>query len=536
MKQRIIIHAVSASLLARIVGRVMGAIIVVLLLILPYATATAKHTMGHGGSADFATIDAYVHSAMEATHLPGLALGIVHGDQIVHLKGFGSADPSGRSVTPQTPFTIGSTTKSFTALAIMQLVEAGKVELDAPVQRYVPWFQIADADAATRITVRHLLNQTSGFPTLERAGELRRTDTRDSALESYVRALRTVQLVAPVGTRFHYSNTNFDVLGFIVQTVSGQPYEAYIKTQIFAPLDMRHSFTSPAEARAAGRATGYRYWFGRPVPYEMPYNRAQVPAGFINASAEDMAHYLIAQLNGGRFGTATLLSAAGIDALHRPATPVGDGTHAYAMGWFVRHTNGIPTVSHGGSTANFHADMVLLPHENWGVVLLMNGENGLHGEEIASIADGVTRLLVGSPPQDLAAGSTARSTLLLYILIVLAVQLLGLSRTVLVVRRWRREPARRPRGVVRVALRTVPPLALSVVWLVAAPTIVPRLVGNDLLDLLLFVPDLGYSLAVSLTLALGWGLLRPALLVLVLQRHGAPSTTHAHHRGHEVRA
>ena len=87
---------------------------------------------------DFAAIDAFVEKEMEAQRIPGLALGIVQGDQIVHLKGFGIADPSGRAVTPQTPFIIGSLSKSFTALAIMQLVEEGKVELDAPVQRYLP--------------------------------------------------------------------------------------------------------------------------------------------------------------------------------------------------------------------------------------------------------------------------------------------------------------------------------------------------------------------------------------------------------------
>ena len=115
---------------------------------------------------DFAAIDRYVEQELQATRLPGLALGIVQGDQIVHLRGFGIADPSGRPVTPQTPFIIGSLSKSFTALAIMQLVEAGKVELDTPVQRYLPWFRVADAQASAQITVRHLLNQTSGLSTL----------------------------------------------------------------------------------------------------------------------------------------------------------------------------------------------------------------------------------------------------------------------------------------------------------------------------------------------------------------------------------
>ena len=148
---------------------------------------------------DFAAIEKFVQAEMEVQHIPGLALGVVQGDQIVHLKGFGVADSSGRAVTPQTPFILFSTTKSFTALAIMQLVEAGKVELDAPVQRYLPWFRVADPDASVRITVRHLLNHTSGLPETADNGLLTSTDTSDSAMEQQVRNLSSVNLDRPVG-------------------------------------------------------------------------------------------------------------------------------------------------------------------------------------------------------------------------------------------------------------------------------------------------------------------------------------------------
>ncbi|MGE5334920.1 MAG: serine hydrolase domain-containing protein, partial [Nitrososphaerota archaeon] len=112
-------------------------------------------------------IDAYIASRMQAAHIPGLSLAVVKGDQIAYLKGYGHADPSGHPVTPQTPFIIGSISKTFTALALMQLVEAGKVDVDAPVQRYLPWFSLADSHASARITVRNLLNQTSGIPQLQ---------------------------------------------------------------------------------------------------------------------------------------------------------------------------------------------------------------------------------------------------------------------------------------------------------------------------------------------------------------------------------
>ncbi|MGZ3603256.1 MAG: serine hydrolase domain-containing protein, partial [Ktedonobacterales bacterium] len=113
---------------------------------------------------DFNAVDDYITARMETAHIPGLSVAIVKGDQIVYLKGYGQADSSGRQVTPQTPFIIGSISKTFTALAVMQLVESGKVELDAPVQRYLPWFRVADPQASAQITVRSLLNHTSGLP------------------------------------------------------------------------------------------------------------------------------------------------------------------------------------------------------------------------------------------------------------------------------------------------------------------------------------------------------------------------------------
>jgi CubicO group peptidase (beta-lactamase class C family) len=521
--------AMTSSSLPGANGMLRGSVLILMLLVglmlmRPVGTtATAAPATAPSTMADLSAIDAYVESEMRATHLPGVALAIVHGDQIVHLRGFGVADDAGRPITPQTPFTIGSTTKSFTALAIMQLVEAGTLNLDAPVQRYLPWFTVADPGSAAHITLRHLLNQTSGFPTVEAPGQLRRSDASSTALEQYVRALSTIELAACPGLAFHYSNTNFDILGLIVQTVSGQVYEQYLAQHIFAPLAMRHAFTSPVDARADGRAMGHRYWFGRPIAYEMPYNRAQLPAGFINASAQDLAHYLIAQLNGGRYGEQSVLSASGIRLLHQPAIAIGYSGTSYAMGWFVGEIQGVPTVSHGGSTANFHANLVLLPRERFGIVLLMNGENGLDGARIAGIGDGITSLLTGKPPVAHSSAGNPRSLLLTYVLFVLAVQALGVLRSVILLRRWRREPQRRPRGMLRIGLRVIPSLVLNMLWPPLAFTAVPVFTGNDLLDMPLFAPDLGYALLMSLGLALAWGLLRPLLVFAILRSRSIPA-------------
>src|SRR6266581_7965298 len=333
-----------------------------LLLVVVSLTALPVAAAPHAGAPDLARIDAYVSTQMQTNHIPGVALGLVHNDQVMHVRGFGTADQSGRAVTPQTPFILGSVSKSFTALAIMQLVEAGKVKLDAPVQRYLPWFRVADPVASARITLRHLLYHTSGIPS---SGYPCRADQVTMSLEQYVRSLATLTLDRPVGSRPDYCSTNYDVLGLIVQTVSGQPYATYMRQHIFAPLQMHDSFASEPEAKRDGLAQSYRWFFGVPTPIE-DYNLSNVPAGYLISSAEDMTHYLIAQMNGGRFGSTSILSSAGIATMHAPGVPQEGGRGFYGMGWVNGPLAGVPAIWHGGNIAHFHALLLIEPQTHWG--------------------------------------------------------------------------------------------------------------------------------------------------------------------------
>jgi CubicO group peptidase (beta-lactamase class C family) len=237
-------------------------------------------------SAAYDAIDAYVEGQMRRLNMPGVSLAIVEGDKIVHLRGFGRARPGGEAPTPQTPFAVGSLTKSFTALAVMQLVEAGKIELDAPVQRYLPWFRVADPRASAQMTVRHLLNQTSGLPTS--SGEIPLADLDDSpgATERQARALSTLVLARPVGSAFEYSNSNYRLLGLIIEAASGESYADYIQEHIFTPLGMSHTTTSQATARQNGLAVGHQYWFAIPFAApNMPIPRGALAGGGLISSA-----------------------------------------------------------------------------------------------------------------------------------------------------------------------------------------------------------------------------------------------------------
>jgi len=453
----------------------------------------------------FAEIERFVRDEMAAQRVPGLALGIVEGDRIIYMRGFGTADDSGKAVTAQTPFIIGSVSKSLTALAVMQLVEANKIELDAPVQRYLPWFRVADEQASAEITVRHLLNQTSGLSTKTGRSFQGDGDTSGTALEQAVRKLKTVALTEPVGSKHQYSTINYSVLGLIVQTVTGQSYERYVERRILDPLRMRNSFTSEDAAKPRGLATGHNYWFGRPRAAHVEYNRGLLPAGYLISSVEDMTHYLISQLNGGRYVGRSVLSSQGIDELHRPAVRTPEADTSYGMGWFVGPVNDIPAIHHQGETFNFHANVVLVPQSRTGVVVLMNAENSLDlftNGRMGTIADGVTSLLEGREPP------SPPSNVVIFIVYavlfaLLVLQARGIAKSVVELRRGRVR-----RGRIGPWWRVGLSLVLSLVWALFVLVLVPKQLGLPLSILATGFPDLVYLLLASALVAVGWAVVK----------------------------
>jgi Beta-lactamase len=247
------------------------------------------------------------------------------------------------------------------------------------------------------------------------------------------------------------------------------------------------------------------------------------PAGSISSSAEDMTHYLIAELNGGRYRDASVLSPAGVAEMHRPAVglPSGDST---TIGWVAgkTETNGIPTVSKAGDNPDFHADVILDPSDRWGVVLLTNGNDLLRAVRIKSIAPGVLSLLLGrEPPPAPSLLQEPQMQSLLLVLAVAVLQLAGIARSIVLLRRWRAHPARRPRGVVPIAMRVVLPAALSFAWVWWG--ILPATGGGLSAASVSFltVYDVGLAALVSGAVALLWGvILRPALAFFVLRTPG----------------
>lgn len=402
----------------------------------------------HLTESDFPAIDAYVEKQMKADGIPGVALAIVQGDQIVHLRGFGTVGPSGQPVTPRTPFMLGSVTKPITAMAIMQLVEAGGIELDAPVEQYLPWFRTADGEVSARVTVRHLLNQTSGFGNAQGAAYL--AGDGQGTVEQRVRQALAQGLPEPLGTHV-YSNLNYATLGLIVEVVSGQPYEVYVRENIYTPLDMNRTFNSEDEAIAHGMARGHNVVFGFALPANMPYFPNSLGEGSTIASAEDMGHFLIAHLNQGRYEDNILLSPVVIDHLHQPPAGV-----SYHMGLRVGEANGLPIFSHGGDELNYHADIIMVPSQKLGIVVLENTNAFLKAPLDANsrIVRGVTSLLLRAEP---AGGAGVRLVSAISGLVVVSLTVL-LVRSFLHIGRWRLRLAQMPRAVWPVIQHVVLPV------------------------------------------------------------------------------
>lgn len=366
----------------------------------------------HGKAANnTSSIDAYIEEQMRRLDIPGIAIVIVKDAQIQFVRGYGIADPSGRSVTPQTPFLAASLSKSITAVGIMQLVEEGKIRLEDPIQKHLPWFRVNDPAASSQITVRHLLHHISGFS--EREGYMRNLeiDSGEQALENSLRRLSQSELRNVPGTEFEYSNTNYDLLGLLIQNISEKPYKVYIQEKIFTPMGMINSFTSLEEARDHGLAIGYTSFFGLTIPYDgwMPYSQTVIPSAGLFLSAEDLGKYLIFHLNNGKLADGEqILSPEGVVQLHSPGIEISDNVF-YSMGLTqFSFTQAVSpedadlspplALAHGGEWANYRALMVLVPERDLGIGMLINKNDSRRGSEYDQIGWNLTLMTMGLKP------------------------------------------------------------------------------------------------------------------------------------------
>lgn len=352
-------------------------------------------------------IDRFITEQMELGRTPGLAVTVLRDDEVVLQRGYGYADVTTRApMSERSGVVIGSTTKALTCTAMLQLVEQGLVDLDAPIRRYLPWFRVADDEASERMTVRQAITHTAGLPpsAADNPFFLFSDDDADDALDRYVRSLAATPLLWPPGEGWLYANDGFVIAGRIVEVVSGLCYEEYIRRHVFAPLDLVDSAFSPDERSGLDVATPHDYdRDGLPFPSFRAHNRASAPAGSqLIMSARDAGRWLRAMLDGGRIGETRLLSEQGYAELVRPyaaVAPAGRGLNGadawYALGWTVGTLDGVPVISHGGATITMGSQFMFAPEQRVAVAVVANSV----ADVTAIVGDGVLRLMLGHAPR-----------------------------------------------------------------------------------------------------------------------------------------
>ncbi|ACQ81984.1 beta-lactamase [Beutenbergia cavernae DSM 12333] len=316
-----------------------------------------------------------VDRVMAARHLPGMAVGVVADGAVVAARGFGVADLGGGGpVTEHSLFHVASVSKPFVAMAALRLVDAGVLDLDAPVSRYLPYVRVGGAHADV-ITTRHLLTHTVGIPDVEDY-RWHEPEVDDGALERFVRTLADVDALHPPGERFEYCNAGYEVAGAVVAKVSGRTFERCLAEEVLAPLGMPTS-TFLARSVPPELATGPH--LGAPphrIPGTYPYHRGHAPSSTLHSSAVELCQAAIALLNEAPDATtgAPFLSAASREAMWRPqlATGWSDRAGSMATGWFVGTYRGHRVVSHEGEDPGFNAYWALLPDVRGAVVVLAN--------------------------------------------------------------------------------------------------------------------------------------------------------------------
>jgi putative ATP-binding cassette transporter len=345
--------------------------IAILLCVFMFGVFGVQADTGTAGS-PFAELDQKIQELMEEGDIPGLTLVIVRGQGRPWIKGYGYADLETQTpVTADTLFELGSTSKAFTALAALQLEREGKIRLDDPVSRYLPWFYATYEGKEFPITLRQFLHQTSGIPW--RTIDVIPRGSEADALEQTVRRLSGVELDHVPGSRFVYATVNYDVIGLVIEKVSGMGYEDYMRQKIFEPLGLSHTQAGAAQVENHPlMARGYKISFFQPRAYDAPPYRGNTPAGYIVSSGRDIGRWLHMQMGLDNTPMRPLMEKS--RQREEGVPPNRQDFSSYAMGWFA-YVDGSGLVDHGGLNPNFTSYIGFYPEDKIGVALLANSNS-----------------------------------------------------------------------------------------------------------------------------------------------------------------
>ncbi|MCR6105566.1 serine hydrolase [Salipaludibacillus agaradhaerens] len=332
-------------------------------------------------------VEEFIQNQMEKGNIPGLSVTIVKEDETVYQRGFGYADiDNGREITPDTLFELGSTSKAFTALGVLTLVDNGTIDIDAPITDYIPWLSMTYKGEEATVTVRDILYQTSGIP-FNTISDIPISDG-ENAIEDTVKTLVGVELDSMPGEKFQYATINYDILGLLIEKTSGIKYEEFITKNILDPMGLNNTYMYSNEFEKDRMAQGYKQLFTEPRVYHAPSYEGNKPAGYIITNSKDMEKWLKIQLGVLKEST---FSNSVIEESHianRRVEQLQDGS-SYASGWFVYQKGG-GEISHGGNNPNYSSFILFRPEEKIGVAVLSN----INSAYVEDIGHGINRILL----------------------------------------------------------------------------------------------------------------------------------------------
>jgi len=315
-----------------------------------------------------------IETFMHSEHVPGLALALVQGQEVVYARGFGttSVEDGALPVTPETLFGIGSTTKPLTGTAILRLVERGALDLDTPVKHYVPELRLSDPAATEQVTLRMLLSHMAGLPT--RYQPFGRRDPE--ALEAWVRQeLPQLVLVAPPGKVHSYSNPGMNLAGYVAEVVSGKAYAELMAQEVFGPLEMRRTTFDALVALTSPMAQAHRRPDGKTLEVWHRFfdNSGHAPSGYALSTVLDLANFAIMLMHEGNFHEQQVLSAYSVRMMQTPhvdlSTPSGE---VYGLTMRSETYKGMRLVGHDGDVTSFLSRFVMVPEAHVAVSILVN--------------------------------------------------------------------------------------------------------------------------------------------------------------------
>lgn len=427
----------------------------------------------------FERIDAYLSDVTVKAHFPSMSVTIVDKENVLLSKTYGNCNST------DIPYLLGSVSKSFTALCVMQLVEQGKIDLEANMGEYLP-----NSTDGNRITIRQLLNHTSGLGEHQNLGNY--------------------SIVGKQGVHT-YANVNYSLLGKVVEAVSNKSYESYVTENVFQPLNMENSAATLEEGLENGLIGGYENWFGFNIKTKSHFPKADndwisIPAGYLSASTADLGKYLQMYLNGGQ----GIVSSESINKMFYENVSVNASIpYSYGMGWTLTNEPlKEPALRHSGLVETGMSTIYILPESEIGIAIAVNSNDYLVGKDFMDRIDwGVALLLMDDEPNQIGGNEYALRHLLydficfaVFVIAVLPLCLLGIYK----------KRIKKGNLALKITLLAVLHLLLPI-FILLLPQI---FLATPLWVVCAFAPDIFTAIVVSSTLLFVGGIAKAILFII----------------------